>query len=80
MRQHGVYEFDNRDSAEVYHYMEACIEGLKRRIQELEAENEALLRTTVITTAEGPGDDGLRGLTSARIAGQPVPVTRANTR
>jgi hypothetical protein len=37
MKQRGGYEFDNRDSAEVYQYMEARIEALKRRIQELEA-------------------------------------------
>ena len=42
MRQYGVYEFDNRDSAEVYQYMEARIEALKRRIDELETENEVL--------------------------------------
>src|SRR5262245_2723588 len=36
MRQYGVYEFDNRDSAEVYQYMEARIEALKSRIEELE--------------------------------------------
>jgi prefoldin subunit 5 len=42
MKQRGGYEFDNRDSAEVYQYMEARIEALKRRIQELEAEKEAL--------------------------------------
>jgi prefoldin subunit 5 len=70
MRQRGVYEFDNRDSAEVYQYMESRIEALQRRIRELEAENEALLCTTVITTAEGPGDDALRGLTSRIAAGR----------
>jgi hypothetical protein len=42
MKQRGGYQFDNRDSAEVYQYMEARIEALKRRIQELEAEKEAL--------------------------------------
>ena len=42
MRQYRVYEFDNRDSAEVYQYMEARIEALKRRIEQLEAEKKAL--------------------------------------
>jgi hypothetical protein len=42
MRQYGVYEFDNRDSAEVYQYLEARIEALKRRIEELETECEIL--------------------------------------
>jgi cell division protein FtsB len=42
MRQRTVYEFDNRDSAQMYEYMEARIEALKRRIEQLEAENETL--------------------------------------
>ena len=37
-----TYEFDNRDSAQMYEYLEARIEALKGRIQQLEAENEAL--------------------------------------
>jgi len=70
MRQRGVYEFDNRDSAEVYQYMEARIEALQRRIRELEAENEARLCTTLITTAERPGEPVQRGLTSRIAAGR----------
>ena len=42
MRPYGVYDFDNRDSAEMYEYLEARIEALKRRILELEAENDSL--------------------------------------
>jgi cell division protein FtsB len=42
MRQYGVYEFDNRDSAQMYEYMEARIEALKRRIEQLETEIEVL--------------------------------------
>jgi hypothetical protein len=41
MRQYTTYEFDNRDSAQVYQYMEARIEALKRRIEQLEAEKKA---------------------------------------
>jgi len=37
-----AYEFDNRDSAQMYEYLEARIEALKGRIQQLETENEAL--------------------------------------
>jgi hypothetical protein len=37
-----VYEFDNRDSAQVYDYMEARIEALKKRLVQLETENETL--------------------------------------
>jgi hypothetical protein len=36
---------DNRDVQEMYGYLEARIEILKRRIAELERENEGLLRT-----------------------------------
>jgi len=43
MRRHQVYEFDNRDSAEVYGYLEARIEAMKRRIAELEIENARLV-------------------------------------
>ena len=42
MRQRTVYEFDNSDSVQMYEYMEARIEALKRRIEQLEAENETL--------------------------------------
>jgi cell division protein FtsB len=34
--------FDNRDSQEVYGYLEARVEILKRRIKELERENQML--------------------------------------
>jgi hypothetical protein len=42
MNVHGTYEIDNRDSAQVYEYLEARIEVLKRRISELEKENHML--------------------------------------
>ena len=42
MRQYTAYEFDNRDSAQVNQYMEARIEALKRRIEQLEAEKKAV--------------------------------------
>jgi hypothetical protein len=41
MRQYRAYEFDNRDYDQVYQYMEASIEALKRRIEQLEAEKKA---------------------------------------
>jgi uncharacterized small protein (DUF1192 family) len=41
MTQYRAYEFDNRDSAQVYQYMEARIEALKRRIEQLKAEKKA---------------------------------------
>ncbi len=42
MKLFGTREIDNRDTEQVYGYMEARIEVLKRRIHELEAEKEAL--------------------------------------
>jgi hypothetical protein len=42
MKRYGTREIDNRDSEQVYDYMESCIEALKQRIQELEAEKESL--------------------------------------
>lgn len=43
MRRYQAYEFDNRDSQEMYNYLEARIDVLKRRIQELEMENAKLV-------------------------------------
>jgi len=42
MRQRRAYEFDNRDAAQMYEYLEARIEALKGRIEQLETENNAL--------------------------------------
>ena len=41
-RPYGRYEYDNRDSGQMYEYMEARIEALKRHIMHLEKENEVL--------------------------------------
>jgi hypothetical protein len=45
MKLFGTREIDNRDTEQVYGYMEARIEVLKRRIHELEAEKDALYST-----------------------------------
>jgi hypothetical protein len=42
MRSHRAYEFDNRDSAQMYDYLEARIDAMKRRITVLEMENARL--------------------------------------
>lgn len=42
MKLYGTRDIDNRDSEQVYKYMEARIEALKQRIQELETEKEIL--------------------------------------
>ena len=42
MKRYETRIIDNRDAAQMYEYMEARIEVLKRRILQLEAENEAL--------------------------------------
>ena len=36
---------DNRDAQEMYGYLEARVESLKRRVKELERENEMLRQT-----------------------------------
>jgi hypothetical protein len=47
MKHYTRYEFDNRDAAQMYEYLEARIEALKGRIGELERENETLRRGVV---------------------------------
>jgi hypothetical protein len=42
MRRNQAYDYDNRDSQEMYSYLEARIEAMKRRISELEMENAKL--------------------------------------
>jgi len=42
MRRYQTFEFDNRDSGQMYDYLEARIDALKRRISELEVENARL--------------------------------------
>jgi hypothetical protein len=39
---YGTRQFDNRDSEQMYEYMEARIEVLKKRVLELESEIEIL--------------------------------------
>jgi len=47
MKHYARYEFDNRDAAQMYEYLEARIQALKGRIGELERENETLRREVV---------------------------------
>ena len=47
MKNYTRYEFDNRDAAQMYEYLEARIQALKGRIGELERENETLRRGVV---------------------------------
>ena len=42
MNHYTKYEFDNRDTGQMYEYMEARIEALKRRILQLEHENQTM--------------------------------------
>src|ERR1700757_5008790 len=42
MKRYTRYEFDNRDAAQMYDYMESRIDALKRRIVQLEDENRVL--------------------------------------
>jgi hypothetical protein len=42
MKHYTTYEFDNRDAGQMYDYLEARIEALKRRVLQLEEQNETL--------------------------------------
>jgi predicted RNase H-like nuclease (RuvC/YqgF family) len=42
MTRHESYVVDNRDASQMYEYLEARIETMKRRIVELERENQSL--------------------------------------
>ena len=42
MARYTVHQVDNRDSEQMYGYLEARIEAMKRRIAELEEQNENL--------------------------------------
>ena len=42
MTRYETYQIDNRDSEQMYGYLEARIEAMKRRIAELEMENQKL--------------------------------------
>jgi hypothetical protein len=42
MTRYKAYDFDNRDAGQMYEYMEARIEALRRRIFQLQEENETL--------------------------------------
>jgi len=42
MRTSAAIEIDNRDASQMYEYLEARIDVLKRRIAELETENRSL--------------------------------------
>jgi hypothetical protein len=56
--RYETYEVDNRDAHQMYEYLEARIEILKRRIVELEQENQSLRR-------ENPDSDCIAMLESA---------------
>jgi hypothetical protein len=42
MLRYETSQFDNRDSEQMYEYLESRIEALKRRVEELELENNKL--------------------------------------
>ena len=46
---HNGLTIDNRDSAQMYDYLEARIDVLKRRVRELEAENQMLRHNRLAT-------------------------------
>src|SRR5262245_39562550 len=59
MTRYRTYDFDNRDSTEVYTYLEARIEALRGRIMELENENDRLYNENARLYMEISKDDCL---------------------
>ena len=53
MTGHNGLTIDNRDSSQMYDYMEARIDVLKRRVRELEAENQMLRHNRMATIRSG---------------------------
>lgn len=47
MKRYEAYDVDNRNSEQMYEYLESRIDALKRRISELESENARLRLTDV---------------------------------
>jgi hypothetical protein len=60
MNSKRVVVVDNRDAGEMYEYLEARIDALKRRIAELEADNQ-VLRMGHLSDGYLPGVTGLGG-------------------
>ena len=44
MARYTLHQVDNRDASQMYEYLEARIEAMKRRISELEIENQSMTR------------------------------------
>ena len=42
MARYTLHQVDNRDASQMYEYIEARIEAMKRRISELEVENQSM--------------------------------------
>ena len=42
MARYKVHQVDNRDASQMYEYLEARIEAMKKRISELQSENESM--------------------------------------
>jgi hypothetical protein len=42
MARYTIHVVDNRDANQMYEYLEARIEAMKRRIEELETENQSM--------------------------------------
>ena len=61
MNRYTVHDFDNRDSAQMYEYLEARIEVMKRRIAELERENQSLRGLEEAYAGSTSENSGMRG-------------------
>ena len=52
----SAIDFDNRDASQMYTYLEARIDVLKRRLAELEEENQKLRNSVLFVLKTGGSD------------------------
>ena len=65
MKTYDTVQFDNRDAGQMYVYLEARIDAMKRRISELEKENQVL--RTHARSSHGLTAEDIQGVRSAII-------------
>ena len=71
-----AYDFDNRDSGQMYEYFEARIDALKQRIAELQNENAVLTSQWSQARVSKPDNSlGARGSVQRPAIAEPLRAT-----
>jgi hypothetical protein len=71
-----TYDFDNRDSGQMYDYLEARVDALKRRVAELEDENAVLTSQWSQACVSKPDNSpGARGSVQRPVIAEPPRAT-----